>query len=77
MTEIARQLGDPDAACTEMNGCAAVFELKDGSFAIIGIDRTDDLLPTLPPDAGVAPYERIVVVDRAVLLAAKSDIPEA
>jgi hypothetical protein len=37
---------------------------------------TDDLDGLLPPDASRADYERIVVVTRETLLAAKRDIPD-
>lgn len=51
-----------------------MFELSDGRFAIIGTDMTDELANRLPADAGVAPYERIVVITRDTLLRAKGDI---
>jgi hypothetical protein len=54
-----------------------VFELSSGDFAVIGTDRTEELEAVLPPDAVRAPYERIVVVTRETLVAARRDIPEA
>jgi hypothetical protein len=54
--------------------CPDLFELNDGRFAIIGTDMTEELSGDLPPDAGVAPYERIVVITRDTLLRAKDDI---
>jgi hypothetical protein len=54
--------------------CPDLFELNDGRFAIIGTDMTEELSGDLPPDAGVAPYERIVVITRETLLRAKGDI---
>ena len=58
--------------------CPDVFELSSGDFAVIGTDATEDheLRASLPADAGIAPYERIVVVSRATLLHAKRDIPD-
>jgi hypothetical protein len=53
-----------------------LFELSDGNFAIIGTDMTDAIDKLLPPDASRADYERIVVVTRETLLAAKADIPD-
>ncbi|MEV4350912.1 hypothetical protein AB0J83_41175 [Actinoplanes sp. NPDC049596] len=44
---------------------------------MIGTDMTQDLEGALPADAGRADYERIVVVSRATLVAARRDIPEA
>ncbi len=75
---IARRLGSPPSARgSASNGsCPDLFELTDGRFAIIGTDMTDDLDGLLPPDASRADYERIVVVTRETLLAAKRDIPD-
>jgi hypothetical protein len=53
-----------------------VFELSTGDFAVIGTDVTETLERKLPPDAARADYERIVVVSRETLLAAKRDIPD-
>ncbi|MES5824500.1 hypothetical protein [Streptomyces sp. RG80] len=57
--------------------CPDILELSDGSFAIIGTDRTDELDGKLPSDASRADYERIVVITRETLLRAKRDIPDA
>ncbi|MFM9595457.1 hypothetical protein ACKI1J_38435 [Streptomyces scabiei] len=57
--------------------CPDIFELKDGRFAVIGTDATELLDGELPPDAGRADYERIVVISRETLIRAKADIPEA
>jgi len=54
--------------------CPDLFLLADGNFAVIGTDRTDELKGQLPPDAGVAHYERIVVVTRETLVAARKDL---
>ncbi|MGW4944592.1 hypothetical protein ACWEOZ_23710 [Actinoplanes sp. NPDC004185] len=57
--------------------CPDIFELSDGSFAVIGTDRTDEIEMLLPPGAARADYERIVVITRETLVSAKQDIPEA
>ncbi|GAA0487576.1 hypothetical protein Ade02nite_11710 [Paractinoplanes deccanensis] len=49
--------------------------MADGNFAVVGTNRTDELRDQLPPDAGVAPYESIVVITRETLLAAANDLP--
>ncbi|MEU4692335.1 hypothetical protein [Actinoplanes sp. NPDC023714] len=54
--------------------CPDVFELEDGNFAVVGTDRTSELEGMLPPDAGVAPYEKIVVINRDTFLAAAKDL---
>ncbi|MFE2426059.1 hypothetical protein ACFXJ5_04775 [Streptomyces sp. NPDC059373] len=76
MTHITRRLGaTPRERGSYSNGtCPDLFELSDGRFAVIGTDVTDELSGKLPPDAGVAPYERIVVITRDTLLRAKDDI---
>ncbi len=59
-----------------LNGCPDLWELADGNFAVIGIDMTDAARPLLPPTAGCGPDERIVMVPRRTLIAARRDIPE-
>jgi hypothetical protein len=54
--------------------CPDVFELADGNFAVVGTNRTREMRDALPPDAGVAPYEDIVVITRETLLAAVKDL---
>ena len=74
--EIARRLGatPQERGSAGNHSCPDLFELADGRFAVIGTDMTDELSGKLPPDAGVAPYERIVVITRDTLLRAKGDI---
>jgi hypothetical protein len=62
---------------TNVSGSPDILELDDGSFAVIGIDITDELGYQPLPDARCAPDERIVRVTRKTLLAARKDIPEA
>ncbi|SDK31968.1 hypothetical protein [Streptomyces indicus] len=57
--------------------CPDVFELSDGNFAVIGTEATAELKDKLPSDAGVADYERVVIVSRETLVRAKADIPDA
>ncbi|PSM38264.1 hypothetical protein C6Y14_38170 [Streptomyces dioscori] len=77
--KIVRRLGVPPTARGSMSGqtCPDIFELSDGSFAIIGTDATATLDGNLPTDAARAEYERIVVIDRKTLIHAKKDIPDA
>lgn len=76
---IRRRLGDPPRSrgCWTGETCPDLFELSDGSFAVIGTDRTEELDALLPDDAARADYERIVVITRETLLRAKRDIPDA
>jgi hypothetical protein len=75
--KVVRRLGSTPRERGSLNNgtCPDIFELDDGSFAIIGTDRTDELEGLLPPDAGRADYERIVVITRETMVAAKRDIP--
>jgi len=56
-------------------GCPDVWELESGDFAVIGIDKTLELMPHLPQDASCGPDERIVLVDRRILVGAKGNLP--
>lgn len=60
-----------------LNGCPDIFELDNGDFAIIGRDHTDELRGTLPDNASCVAGERIVVIPRVTLLAARGDIPSS
>ncbi|UQU62368.1 hypothetical protein COUCH_25440 [Couchioplanes caeruleus] len=77
--EFVRRLGlSPRERGSLNNGtCPDVFELSNGDFAVIGTDMTDKLEVKLPSDAARADYERIVVVSRETMLAAKRDIPDS
>ena len=61
---------------TSEKGCPDLFELEDGRFAAIGLEATELLRPHLPADAGCGRDERIVIIDRHVLVHAKRDIPD-
>jgi hypothetical protein len=67
--------GGAGSAC--LNGCPDIWELESGDFAVIGIERTGELTPHLPPTASCGLDERIVVVLRAILVNARNDIPAA
>ncbi|GAA1813933.1 hypothetical protein GCM10009682_38720 [Luedemannella flava] len=74
---VLRRLGATprERGCVQEWSCPDIFELTNGDFAVIGTDRTEELSHRLPADAGCAPYERIVVITRQTLLAARADIP--
>jgi hypothetical protein len=78
---ISKRLGvspvERGTSCALHRTCPDVFALSNGDFAIIGMDATDALSAKLPSDAGCGPNERIIVLPRSVLLAAKRDIPDA
>jgi hypothetical protein len=78
---IIRRLGSTpqERGSAQEMSCPDIFELASGDFAVIGTDATEDadLLASLPADAGVAPYEKVVVVSRATFVHAKRDIPDS
>lgn len=79
MSQIIRRIGVPpsERGSTGGGNCPDIFELSDGSFAVIGRDATEKLDGELPSDASRADYERIVVITRETLLRARADIPDA
>jgi hypothetical protein len=57
------------------SGCPDIWELEDGTFAIIGF-RTDKTLKTkLPESASCGTDEEIIIIPRQTLLRAKKHIP--
>lgn len=69
---------DPHAdggATSSSEGCPDIWELEDGSFAIIGVNKTQELKSMLPPTANCGQEEEIIVIPRITLTAAKNDIP--
>jgi hypothetical protein len=61
---------------TNVSGSPDILELDDGSFAVIGVDITDELGLRPLSDARCASNERIVRISRKALIAARKDIPE-
>jgi hypothetical protein len=75
---VVRRLGKTPAELGNTSGVSGspdVLELDDGDFAIIGVDITDQLGRNPLTDARCAPNERIVLLPRNTLQAAKQDIP--
>ena len=80
--QILRRLGTPPRqrrTRPSMNAgtCPDIFELSDGTFAVIGTEATEALKSKLPADASIADYERIVIIPREIMIDAKTDIPDA
>jgi hypothetical protein len=57
--------------------CPDIWELDNGDVAIIGRDLTASYSPRLPDGMSIASDERLVVIPRAMIIAAKKDIPNA
>ena len=69
----ALELGQTSAGPT----CPDIWELSNGDVAVIGCDLTAEYGDRLPEGVDVGPDERLVVIPRAMMLAAKPDIPDA
>ncbi|WP_433531675.1 hypothetical protein ACQPYA_06180 [Micromonospora sp. CA-263727] len=76
----ARRLGRSATELGESGGtttCPDIWELSNGDVAVIGRDLTANYAGQLPPDVVVGDDERLVVIPRSMIIAAKSDIPDA
>ncbi|MFC5180319.1 hypothetical protein [Actinomadura harenae] len=67
--ELGNTTGDPT--------CPDIWELDNGDIAVIGRDLTEQYSERLPADVSVGDGERLVVLPRNMLIAAKPDIPDA
>ncbi|MDT0435103.1 MULTISPECIES: hypothetical protein [Streptomyces] len=62
---------------TDNPDCPDIWELDNGDVVVIGRDLTDALRGRLPEGVSIGADERLVVIPRATLIAAKPDIPNA
>ncbi|MFG2091776.1 hypothetical protein [Spirillospora sp. NPDC048824] len=78
MKAIGRLGKHPPSAVTRprRTGSPDILTLSDGTFAVIGVDITEELGPNPWKDARCAPNERIVRITCNTLIAAKKDIPD-
>jgi hypothetical protein len=58
-------------------GCPDIWELSNGDVAVIGRDLTEAYLDRLPEGVTVVHDERVVIIPRVTIVAAKGDIPDA
>lgn len=65
--ELGNTTDDPD--------CPDIWELENGDIAVIGRDLTASLGGKLPTGVSIGSDERLVVIPRNMLIAAKPDIP--
>ncbi|MEV0002256.1 hypothetical protein AB0H28_08220 [Micromonospora sp. NPDC050980] len=76
----ARRLGRSAAELGESGGtttCPDIWELSNGDVAVIGRDLTGAYEGRLPDGVNVGRDERLVVIPRSMIRAAKPDIPDA
>jgi hypothetical protein len=77
-TTFSRRLGKSPQELgntTDSPDCPDIWELANGDIAVIGRDLTGSLGRTLPDGVSVGADERLVVIPRNMLIAAKPDIP--
>ncbi|GAB2828267.1 hypothetical protein [Streptomyces daliensis] len=75
-----RRLGKSSHELGQTSGnasCPDMWELENGDVAVIGTDLTASYEERLPDGVSVDPGERLVVIPKATIVAAKSDIPDA
>jgi len=75
-----RRLGKTAAELGESrtnNDCPDIWELDSGDIAIVGRDVTAAFADRLPADLRIGDDERLVVIPRSMIVAAKPDIPDA
>jgi hypothetical protein len=59
------------------SSCPDIWELDNGDVVVIGSDLTAAYEGRLPAGVSVDPGERLVIIPRKTILAAKADIPDA
>jgi hypothetical protein len=77
-TNFKRRLGKSALELGKTNvgpECPDIWELENGDIAVIGRDLTASLGTRLPDGVSISLDERLVVIPRSMLIAAKKDIP--
>ncbi|MER5772808.1 hypothetical protein ABT144_00635 [Streptomyces sp. NPDC002039] len=77
-TNFKRRLGKSALELGATNSgpeCPDIWELENGDIAVIGRDLTTPLGARLPDGVSISRDERLVVIPRSMLIAAKTDIP--
>jgi hypothetical protein len=78
--ELARRWGKSahELGSTSGDGsCPDIWELTNGDVAVIGTDLTETYQDKLPEGVSVDPGERLIIIPRSTIVAAKVDIPDA
>ncbi|SCE87626.1 hypothetical protein GA0070216_102624 [Micromonospora matsumotoense] len=78
--ELTRRWGKSSHELGNTSGdgsCPDIWELSNGDIAMIGQDATEEYLGRLPDGVSIDPGERLVIVPRSTVIAAKVDIPDA
>ncbi|GGK78436.1 hypothetical protein Sme01_22880 [Sphaerisporangium melleum] len=59
------------------DGCPDIWEMRNGDIVVVGRDVTESYAGRHPDDLTVRADERLVMIPRHLLIAAKPDIPDA
>lgn len=68
----AQELGESDHGPS----CPDIWELDNGDIAVIGRDLTANYAGRLPDGVAIGAGEKLVVIPRSMMIAAKPDIPD-
>ncbi|WP_342769384.1 hypothetical protein [Sphaerisporangium album] len=68
-----RELG----STANTDGCPDIWEMENGDIAVVGRDVTASYAGRLPDGLTIRADERLVMIPRQLLTAAKPDIPNA
>jgi hypothetical protein len=68
--------GGGDTASGEEGKCPDIWELDNGDIAVIGRDLTATYRSRLPAGVSVGEGERLVIVPRAMVIAAEADLTD-
>jgi hypothetical protein len=69
----ALELGETEHS----QGCPDIWEMDNGDFVVIGRDVTASYAYRLPADVTLRSDERVTMLPRSMMIAAKPDIPDA
>ena len=73
-----RRLGENGTnLCPSGHHCSQILEMKDGDFAGVGADITEEAIREMLPGPGVGPGERVIRIPRRVLVSVRAEIPAA
>ncbi|MFI5959775.1 hypothetical protein [Cryptosporangium sp. NPDC051539] len=78
--ELVRRLGKSPEELGNTGGrteCPDIWELDNGDVAVVGHDLTQAYSERLPPGLRIGAGERLVVIPRSTIVAAKADLPDA
>ncbi|GHE02608.1 hypothetical protein [Streptomyces alanosinicus] len=78
--EFVRRLGrSPQelGLTSQTETCPDIWEMSNGDVAVIGRDVTSAVADRLPAGVSIGADERLVIIPRSLLSAAKPDIPDA